>query len=135
MKKILLLIAALGLSISSQAATMTNAQAVKLVIPYQTTCSSMTISTTATDVSGNTTSITTTAGISNIAVLNWDTNNIVYCDEMSTVTSSGNAIGWPIAPSAATGPRNWMSWAISTTQQWYCIASGANTSIQVCKTK
>lgn len=128
-------IALIGLCGPARAQQLTNAQAVKIVVPYKTVCSSVTIGTTATEITGNTAVVSTTGGISAVAVLNFDTANTVYCSDNSGVASSGNLIGWPIAYTPTTGPRAWQEWGLSTMQPWYCISSGANTSIQVCKVR
>lgn len=134
MNKLILVAALLGLCVPARA-QITNAQAVKIVVPYKTVCSSVTIGTSPVEISGNTGVVSTTGGISAISVLNFDTANTVYCDDNSGVTSSGNLIGWPIAYSPTTGPRAWQSWALSVMQPWYCVSSGANTSIMVCKVR
>ncbi len=134
-KLIFVIVAMAGLVVPVKAQQLINAQAVKIVVPYKTSCSSVTIGTSATEISGNTTLLATTGGISAIAVLNLDTANTVYCSDNSGVTSSGNLIGWPISYTPATGPRSWMEWGLSSMQPWYCVSSGANTSIEVCKVR
>lgn len=135
MKIMITLAALIAFSLPAKAQQITNAQAVKIVVPYKTVCSSVTIGTTATELTGNTSISTTTAGISALSVLSFDTANTVYCSDNSGVASSGNLIGWPIAYSPTTGPRAWQSWALSTMQPWYCVASAANVSIEVCKVR
>lgn len=133
MKNILIAaLALISLSIPAKA-QMTNAQAVKVVVPYKTTCSSQTISTSATEVSGNTTVITTTGGISRVKVTNLDSSASVCCSDSSSVATSGNSIGDCI--NGTTGQKNWLAWGISAIQPWYCIATTSNVSILVCKVR
>lgn len=133
MKEFLLALAAIiCFSAPAGAQVSTQAQAVKLVLTWEMACSSQTIGTSAVEMTGNTSVSSTTAAKSYIAVMNLDTANTVYCSSNSAVASSGNDIGWPIAPSAASGARNWFQWTIAATQKWYCIASAANTSIMKC---
>ena len=108
------------------------AQSVKFVMPTGVDCSSMTIGTTAVEVTGNTSVVSTSAKVRYIAILNLSSTNNVYCRKLSTVASSGNLIGWPIVNYSGSGAYNWMGWTISTMQQWWCVAAGANTSIMVC---
>lgn len=133
MKKILLALVALIAFSTRSVAQLTNAQAVKIVVPYKTTCSSVTIGTSATELTGNTTSITTTAGISAIKVVNLSTTATVYCSQNAAVASSGNSIGDPLFPSS--GQPYFLEWGISTAQGWSCVSSASNTSLIVCLVK
>lgn len=135
MKKMLAVFALLaGLAIPGRAQTMTNAQAVKVVIPYQTTCATASLTTTATDVTfGNSTTITSSAGINAVKVTNWDAAIAVNCSEGSGVTGS---TGDQIAPQAtANAPLNYLSWNISTSQKWYCASASSTVKVTICRTK
>lgn len=132
-KTLFVLVGLLGIAAPAKAQPLIATQAVRVIVSYSASCSSVTIGVTPTEVTGNTTVSSTTAGIHSIAVLNFSTANTVYCSDNSAVTSSGNNIGWPIAYTPVTGPRAWMSWAIHALHPWYCISSAANTSIMVCK--
>lgn len=115
---------------------MTNAQAVRIVVPYTTHCASVTISnSTPTELTGNTSVSTTTAGISWVSVQNMSTTNTVYCSDNSSVSASGNNIGVIVQKYQLSETENQQDWNISTMQKWYCIASAANTSINVCTIK
>ena len=126
---IIVLVALIGLALPARA-QMTNAQAVKIVVPYKTTCSSVTIGTSAVELTGNTTNPTTTAGISAIKVVNLSSSATVYSSHNSAVANSGNSIGDPLSPSS--GQANWAEYGISTFQGWYAVASASNVSIIVC---
>lgn len=136
MKKIVFAaLALISLCGSSKAAQPTiSAQPVKVIVPTQTTCSSMTITTTPTEVTGNTTVISTTYGAFAVKVTNMDSSKNVCCSHSASVSCSGNLIGDVIAPTGAP-PYYWSSWGISSMEPWYCVSSGANTSINVCLAK
>lgn len=137
MKTILLLVALIGLSLPARAQVMTNAQSVKVVVPYLTTCSSTTIAATAADVTGGNTSVSsTTAGISQIKVTNAHPTATICCGSSSGVTCNTGAStdGEAIAP-VSSGQRNFLSWGISTAQKWYCIATVATVGATVCKVR
>lgn len=134
MKKILSVAVLMIMASNARAAVLTNAQAVKVVVPYQMTCSSMTLGASASEITGNTSISTSTAGISWVRVVNLDGSNTVYCSHSASVAASGNNIGEPISPSSS-GPKYLIEWRISTGQPWYCIPSAANTSVIVCKLK
>lgn len=127
---------ALGLILSLipavRAQQLTNAQAVKIVVPYKTACSSVTIGTAATEMTGNTSSAITTAGISALKVSNLSTTATVCCASANTVVCTVGNSNYiePIFPSSA--QPNFDEWGISTMQPWYCAASAANTSLSVC---
>lgn len=132
MKYLLLLAALFGFCGSASAQILTNAQAVKIIVPYKTTCSSVTIGTSATEITNNTAVSSTTAGISAVKVSNLSTTATVCCSHASTVVCTvGNSFYTePIFPSG--GQANFLNWGISTMQGWYCAASAANTSVSVC---
>jgi len=119
-------------SLPAAAATLTNAQAVKVVVPYTTSCSSVTIGVSAVEMTGNTANVTTTAGISAIKVSNLSASATVCCSDKSTIVCTvGNANYMePIFPS--TVQPYFDAWAISTSEPWYCAASAANTSVSAC---
>ncbi len=131
MKTLLVLVALLGLSISAHAQQLTNAQAVKIVVPYVTQCSTASISTTATEVTGNTSAINTTYGASAVKIANQDATNNLCCSENAGVSCS---VADVIAASAS-APYNWLSWAVSTTQKWYCVASASTAKALICRVK
>ena len=143
MKKILIaLVVLMGLSLPASAQIQLNTQAVKVVIPYQMTCSSVQISASAgTEVTGNLTGVSTTTLVTggkynSVTIMNLSTTATIYCSHNASVTSSGDLIGWPISYSPVTGPRNWFQWMINPFQKWYCIADGATAvSAQVCLSK
>lgn len=135
MKNILLIIAALiSLSLPARAQIVVNAQAVKVIVPYQTTCSSVTIGTTPVEVTGNTAVPSTSYGAYSVKVENLNASNAVFCSQSASVASSGNLIGDDVAASAA-APYNFLAWLINPMQSWYCVSAGANTTIMVCKSK
>ncbi len=132
MKKILFTLAALiGLCLPS-GAQMTNAQSVKIVVPFTNTCSSVTIGVAATEITGNTSVSTTTAGISAIKVSNLSASATVCCSSSASIVCTAGDSNYmePIFPSSA--QPNFLNWSISTAQKWYCAASAANTSISRC---
>lgn len=131
MKKFILAGIVMMAALSSKAAILENAASVKIVMPYRTQVSSQTIGTTAVEMTGNVTSSTATAGIRYITVMNTDATNTIYCGDSSSVASSGLNIGWPIAPSATGGPRNYFSWTIPTWEPFYCISSGSGNNVMV----
>ncbi len=132
MKIIVAAFLALLVAPMAHAQTLTNAQAVKIVVPYMTTCSSATIGTAATEMTGNTASVKTTAGISSVKVSNLSGTATVCCASTSNVVCTPGSAYYiePIFPSS-TQP-NSITWRISTTQKWYCAASAANTSVSLC---
>ena len=132
-KTILALFVLIGLASSAKAQVITSAQAVRSVVTYQTTCSSTTVGVTASELTNNTTSQATTGGISNIKVVNMDATQTVCCSHSAGVTCITGAAtdGDPIAPT--TGEKNFLSWPISITQKWYCIATVAGVGIVYCK--
>ncbi len=136
MKKLcLFLLMVAGLSISARAQSLTQAQPVKVIVPYQTTCSSATIGATPVEMTGNTTAANTSASIYTIKVENISQTNAVYCSQLATVASSGNSIGDLVAAYSGTGAWPSQTWIINAFQPWYCVAAGANTSVMVCKQK
>lgn len=132
MKILIALIALIGLCGSVRAQQITNATAVKIVVPFKTTCSSTTIGTAAVEMTGNTTNVTTTAGISAVKVSNLSSTATVCCSSANTVVCTvGNSFYIePIFPSSA--QPNFNEWGISTAQGWYCAASASNTSVSLC---
>lgn len=133
MKKLLYVLPFLFCS-AAHAATITNAQAVKIVTSYFTDCTKTAISsTTATEISSNTAVVNTTYATSSIAVQNLSATASICCADRANVACSGANQGWMIAPSS--GQPNFFSWSISTTQKWYCLASAVSTSAIVCRQK
>lgn len=130
-KTLLAVIALLGLCAPARAQTLTNAQAVKIVVPYVTQCSTASVSTSTTEVTGNTSAANTTYGASAVKIVNQDTTNNVCCSENASVSCS---VADVIAPSVA-APYNWTSWAVSVTQKWYCVAAAATAKILICRVK
>ncbi len=133
MKKTLLaVIALLGLCLPVRAQPLINAQSVKIVVPYKTTCSSTTINIAATEMTGNTAVISTTAGISALKVSNLSATATVCCASANTVICTvGNPFYVePIFPSSV--QPNFDEWGISAMQPWYCAASSSGTSVSLC---
>lgn len=119
----------------SSAQQITNAQAVKVIVPYFTQCTKQTISpTTPTEITGNTSILSTTFGATAVQIFNLDTAATLFCSHDSAVAASGSHQGVSIAP-AASAPFNWLSWGISTMQGWYCLSSSGSVSAMVCLTK
>lgn len=135
-KTIFVLAALLSLAGSARAQVITNAQPVWSVVKYATTCSSTTIGITASELTSNTTSPANTGGISQIKVTNATLGSTICCGTASTVTCNTGAStdGEAIAP-VASGQRNFLSWAISLTQKFYCIATVASSGITLCKVR
>lgn len=131
-KGLFALAAMIAFCVPSGAQNMTNAQSVKLVVPYKTSCSSVTINIAATEMTGNVASSTATAGISSIKVSNLSGSATVCCSSLSTVVCTAGHSFYiePIFPSAS--QPNFATWAISTAQPWYCAASSSNTSVSSC---
>lgn len=111
------------------AQTLTNNTPVSIKVPYKSIGGLETIShTTPTEITGNTADPQTTNGISAVWIFNMDTSATLYCGSNPALTTSGSNMGLPIAPFTGAEPY-WFFWAISTTQGWYCLSSGAgNTS-------
>lgn len=139
MKKLIaLVVLMLGLAASARAQVITNAQPVWLATKFQTTCSSTTIGITSSELTGNTTAAQTTAGISQIKVANANISASVCCSTSTNVTCASGAAtdGDEIARrTSATAQPNSLTWAISVTQKWFCIATAASTGVTVCKTR
>lgn len=133
--KALLLLIGLAAAPASAQVQIANVQAVKFVIPYETDCSSKTIGATAVNVVHNSTNPATTYAAFAAKVTNLSTAETVYCSDNASVTTSGNNIGEAILFSATTVERYWKSWGINPLQPWWCISTGANTSIMVCRSK
>ena len=111
-----------------------NAAPMRIVVPYETSCSSITISSvTPTEVSGNTIVKATSVGISFVKVTAQDTTGTLYCSHMSSVTASGARTGESIP--GTSGVKNWLSWPISPVQLWYCIGSAVGLTAQVCRVR
>ena len=110
---------------------LTNGGAFKQIVPYQMVCSSYTIGTSTSEITGNTIVSNTTAGVSWVRVRNLSASATVYCNGLPTVTASGAAAGDPIAPYSS-GEPNAVEYLISTMQPWYCIASAAGTPAIIC---
>lgn len=135
-KTLLVIVALLGLSIPAKAQSITNAQAVWSAVKYQTTCSSTTVGLSAVEMTGNTSTHTTTGGISWIKITNANQFASVCCSSSTNVTCNTGALGDgdEIAKrTAITAQPNSLSWSISTMQQWFCIATLASTGVTVCK--
>ncbi len=131
-KSLLALVALIGLCVPARS-QITNAQAVKIVVPYKTSCSLVTVGTTATELTGNTTTISTTAGISAIKIVNLSSTANIYSSQSANVATSGSNTGDPLMEAtSATAQPNWSEYGISVLQTWYAIASAASTSIIVC---
>ncbi len=130
-KTIIALVALIGLSVTAKAQSLTNAQAVKIVVPYVTQCSTASISTSTTEVTGNTASVATTYGASAVKIVNQDTTNNVCCSDNAGVSCS---VGDVISASVS-APYNWLSWPVSTTQKWYCVASASTAKALICRVK
>ncbi len=126
----------LRISGAAHAQVITNAQPVWSVVKYQTTCSSTTVGITAADLTSNTTSPANTGGISYIKVTNAHPSATICCGSSSGVTCGTGAAtdGEAIAP-VSSGQKNFLSWAISLTQKWYCISTVALTGATVCKVR
>ncbi len=132
MKNILMVLGVLLGLCSRSSAQMTNAQSVKIVVPYLTTCSSQTIGTSAVEMTGNTAVSSTTAGISAIKISNLSSSATVCCSSSDTVVCTVGSSFYvePIFPSSS--QPNFNAWGISTAQKWYCAASSANVSVSKC---
>jgi len=100
-----------------------------------TTCVPVTISSSVpTEVSGNTTSVTTSSATWFVSVMNLDTANNIYCSHDSAVATSGTHQGVPIIyQSAATNSFNWFAWQIGMLEPWYCKAATASVTAMVCR--
>lgn len=135
----LLLMAGLGISAQAQQTPlMTNASAVKSVVPYNTACKAMAISSgTAVDVTlGNVSSpSSSTAGIYNIFVENLDTVADICCitnnASVSCTASNANA-GIPLIHQvSSTTPPNFLSIGIATWEPFHCIANGVMSNLAI----
>ncbi len=137
MKKLLLAGLMLMLPALGKAQVFTGATSIKPLAQYQTTCSTFTVGTSTIEVTGNTVGSTSNpAGISAVKVENWSATASVYCNHSTNVTVAGGAVpGDFIAPSPAGTQPNSLSWVINMFQGWWCVASGANTTIMVCLVK
>lgn len=139
--KTLIVLALLATSLTARAANptaerLTNAQPVKLVVPYSLKCSSTTVGTVQADLSGNTSSPLTTGGISRIIVQNLSSGTTIYVSsDPNVTTSTANATGFAIYPITTSNPAlpNDKEFPISTTQQFFGVAGTNLTPIGVCK--
>lgn len=133
---LLVLVSLLALAVPAKAQSYTSAQATWNTVRYTTLCSSTTIGVTAVEMTSNTSTVTTSVGISQLKVTNAHTTATICCASASTVTCNTGAAtdGEAIAP-VASGQRNFLSWGISTSQQFWCIATVASTGVTVCKVR
>lgn len=125
------LVALLGFCLPAKAQTTQATQPVKVSVPFVTDCSTVSFTTTAVDVTGNTTVASTTYAAFAVKVTNTGATNNICCSQSSGVTCS---TGETIAASA-TAPYNWLSWGVSVTQKWYCASSASTTIGLVCRSK
>jgi len=132
----LAILTVLAMSHGAKAQTMTNASPVKLVVPYQTTCSSVTLlSATPVELTGNTSVVTTSAGMSWVKVTNLDATATVFCSHSASVSASGSNIGDPVCSTTVNPHNNRQDWRISTSQKWYCVSTVNGSNIIKCLLK
>lgn len=115
---------------------LTNATAVKEVVPYYNFCSSTTVGTTVTELSGNVNISTATAGIYKLLIQNLSANTTEYFSSDFGVTSAtATRTGFALYPLNSAFPAlpNWMLFPISTMQPWYGVASSNGSPLQLCK--
>lgn len=140
MKKILLALGALIAVVCPTHAQQATPPAmpatpVRSIVQFMTQCSSVTLSSTPTEMTGNSTSTVTSAGISTIKVVNLDTAIAVCCSDNPNVscTAGNNNYGDPI--SGSSGQKNWISWPISIYQKWFCASASGAPSVIACKVR
>lgn len=123
------------LATGAQAQILTNAQAVKIVIPYNVVqTGNVSISNSAAvELTGNTSVGNTTKGYSGVAVLNWSTTQDIYCcfNNSACSTSSGANQGWPILRQPSGSNFNWQFFNIPTWETFYCIATAGGVTANV----
>lgn len=133
MKKIIVLLGLMLCAVAAKAQPLVNATSVKIIVPYHTSCSSMTFSATPTEVTGNTQISSTTAGIYDLTV--YTTAAIaVFCSDNPAVTSSGANIGAPLAGYAGgTALYPSIHFVISPMEKFYCVGASGGATVVVCK--
>lgn len=135
MKTLFLLSAILGLF--SLPAFSENASPVKLSQNTGPNCYSVLVASATLNVSSGTIHMVdaSTNSYSSIDIFNDNsttTVNTIFCNGSSTtLTASGTARGWPVAPGSS------KSWVLKAGQLWYCISNAieAATSVVVCLSK
>ena len=101
-----------------------------------TSCASVSVSTsTPSEITGNTTDISTSSHTWFVTVFNLDTSADLYCSQDSAVAASGPHLGVPILHQSASGvPFNFFGWYIGPLEKWYCKSTGASaTTAMVCR--
>lgn len=142
MKKILLALSVLfACSLKANALQHVNAQAVKETVPYQTFCSSVTLSSqTATEITGNNSTIASGAAVYHLKLFDLSTATGVFVSQSSSVTKlSGGNVGAPIGPAPSSGQNLPVDFLLPPYESFYAIAdsAGANSPdapvLVVCK--
>ena len=81
-----------------------------------------------TEITGNTSSYSTTAGVDFVKVTNPDSANGIWCSGDSAVAISGTThLGDYVAFNYG-----WLTWSIGRVQKWYCLAKTAPVTAVVC---
>lgn len=138
MRKLLMVVVALlGLSASARAIVV-QATPVRELAPNSTQCSSVTITTTAADITGNTAISSTTLAVTKLELYAITSTN-TFCSHNTSVAASGSTIGVPVPGLAANGvfPTAYAptKFTINPTQTFSCIAAVNGGAIIVCKTR
>ncbi len=132
------LVAIIGLCGSAHAQVAVKAQTEYQIVPNKMSCSSTTLSTTATDVTGNTGTLSfTSPGVYEIDVMTLSASATAYFSDNSAVAASGALIGAPVYPvvtaaSAAVQP-GFVQFVINPTQKFYGVSGTAGQSVMICK--
>lgn len=136
MKILIAFLILIGVGDRARAVQHTNASPVAVMVPGSTTCTKVAISgTTPTEVSGNTAVLSTSAQVIALKVSNIDTSADLSCSHNSAVTVAGGSTPGDLIAHASAAPWNWLSWAISAAQPWYCLSSaGGGSNAIVCLT-
>lgn len=138
---ICLILTLFGLALHSQASSI-QTTATREVAPNAITCSSVTVTTVAADITGNTTVSSTTAGVTRLDLFPITSTN-VFVGDLSTITATiGNGastLGMPVPglPTSLGFPAGYAPTTIilNPTQKFFAIAPVNGGALGVCKTR
>lgn len=130
---LLILVALIGLCIPARAQIHVDAQSVKTIVPNKMSCSSTTLATSATEITGNSAVLPlATPGVYEVLVMTLSSSATSYFSDNAAVATSGNLIGAPVYP-VVSGQPAFVSFTINPTQLFYGVSGTAGQSVMICK--
>lgn len=125
------------ISLPASAQVSLKTDVVTAIVPNKITCSSMTLPTTAQELTGNTTVLSfSQPGVYELDILTLSSSATNYFSDNSAVATSGNLIGYPVYPlavSATSGQPQFVPFVINPTQKFYGVSGTAGQSVMICK--